>query len=102
MVASTIDLVDQNEMLLRERRLKFALDDASGSYDACLIDCSPEDAELQELVHPHLPLPVEHAPEPLAVDPDTTSKLRDAYAALPAGELYPLDDSALVNVRALA
>ena len=40
-VASTIDLVDQNEMLLREQRLKFALDDASGSYDACLIDCSP-------------------------------------------------------------
>ena len=41
MVASTIDLVDQNEMLLREQRLKFALDDASGSYDVCLIDCSP-------------------------------------------------------------
>ena len=40
-VASTIDLVDQNEMLLREQRLKFALDDASASYDVCLIDCSP-------------------------------------------------------------
>lgn len=40
-VASTINLVDQNEMLLREQRLKFALDDASGSYDVCLIDCSP-------------------------------------------------------------
>lgn len=40
-VASTIDLVDQNEMLLREQRLKFALDDVSGSYDVCLIDCSP-------------------------------------------------------------
>ena len=40
-VASTIDLVDQNETLLREQRLKFALDDASGSYDVCLIDCSP-------------------------------------------------------------
>lgn len=40
-VASTIDLVDQNEMLLREQRLKFALDDASGSYEVCLIDCSP-------------------------------------------------------------
>lgn len=34
-------LYDQNEMLLREQRLKFALDDASGSYDVCLIDCSP-------------------------------------------------------------
>lgn len=31
-VASTIDLVDQNEMLLREQRLKFALDDASGCF----------------------------------------------------------------------
>ena len=40
-IPSTIDLVDQNEMLLREQRLKFALDDASGSYDVCLIDCSP-------------------------------------------------------------
>ena len=33
-VASTIDLVDQNEMLLREQRLKFALDDASGSSES--------------------------------------------------------------------
>ena len=40
-VPSTIELVDQNELLLREQRLKFALDDASGSYDVCLIDCSP-------------------------------------------------------------
>ena len=35
-VASTIDLVDQNEMLLREQRLKFALDDASGAFNAYL------------------------------------------------------------------
>lgn len=28
-------------VVLREQRLKFALDDASGSYDVCLIDCSP-------------------------------------------------------------
>ena len=39
--AAAENLVDQNEMLLREQRLKFALDDASGSYDVCLIDCSP-------------------------------------------------------------
>lgn len=40
-IPSTIELVDQNELLLRERRLKFALDDASEDYDVCLIDCSP-------------------------------------------------------------
>ena len=40
-VPSTIELVDQNELLLREQRLKFALDDASDDYDICLIDCSP-------------------------------------------------------------
>ena len=40
-IPSTIDLVDQNELLLREQRLKFALDDADGDYDICLIDCSP-------------------------------------------------------------
>jgi chromosome partitioning protein len=40
-VPSTIELVDQNELLLREQRLKFALDDADADYDICLIDCSP-------------------------------------------------------------
>lgn len=40
-IPSTIELVDQNELLLREQRLKFALDDADGDYDVCLIDCSP-------------------------------------------------------------
>ncbi len=40
-VPATIELVDQNELLLREQRLKFALDDASDDYDLCLIDCSP-------------------------------------------------------------
>ena len=32
-IPSTIELVDQNELLLREQRLKFALDDASEDYD---------------------------------------------------------------------
>lgn len=41
MVASTIYLVDQNEMLLREQRLKSVLNDVSGSYTVCLIECSP-------------------------------------------------------------
>lgn len=40
-VPATIELVDQNKLLLREQRLKFALDDASGDYDVCIIDCSP-------------------------------------------------------------
>lgn len=40
-IPSVIDLIDQNELLLREQRLKFALDDASEDYDTCIIDCSP-------------------------------------------------------------
>ncbi|WP_283171471.1 AAA family ATPase [Curtanaerobium respiraculi] len=40
-VPSVIDLIDQNELLLREQRLKSALDDAAGDFDTCIIDCSP-------------------------------------------------------------
>ena len=40
-IPSTIELVDQNELLLREQRLKFALDDADDTYDIAIIDCSP-------------------------------------------------------------
>ena len=40
-VASTIELVDQNELLLREQRLRFALDDCDDRYDICIVDCSP-------------------------------------------------------------
>jgi len=40
-VPDTIDLVDQNELVLREQRLKFALDDAAGDYDIAILDCSP-------------------------------------------------------------
>ncbi len=40
-VPSIIELVDQNELLLREQRLKFALDDAADDFDICIIDCSP-------------------------------------------------------------
>ncbi|MCQ5090960.1 ParA family protein [Slackia exigua] len=40
-VPSTIDLIDQNELMLREQRLRFALDDASGDFDVAIIDCSP-------------------------------------------------------------
>ena len=41
MVPSLIDLIDQNELMLREQRLKFALDDASDDYDVAIVDCSP-------------------------------------------------------------
>lgn len=40
-IPATIDLIDQNELVLREQRLKFALDDASGDYDIAILDCSP-------------------------------------------------------------
>lgn len=40
-IPSVIDLIDQNELLLQEQRLKFALDDAAGDFDTCIIDCSP-------------------------------------------------------------
>ncbi|WP_241158254.1 ParA family protein [Adlercreutzia sp. ZJ138] len=40
-VPSIIELVDQNELLLHEQTLKFALDDAAGDYDVAIIDCSP-------------------------------------------------------------
>ena len=40
-VPSTIELVDQNELLLREQRLRFALDDCAEDYDVCIVDCSP-------------------------------------------------------------
>lgn len=38
---STIELVDQNELLLREQRLRFALDDCADAYDVCIVYCSP-------------------------------------------------------------
>ena len=40
-VPSIIELTDQNELMLREQRLRFALDDCSDAYDIAIIDCSP-------------------------------------------------------------
>ena len=40
-IPSIIDLVDQNELLLHEQNLRFALADASSDYDLAIIDCSP-------------------------------------------------------------
>lgn len=42
------------------------------------------DAEANELVRPHLTLPVEYVPEPLAVDGGAPPELGDAYAPLVA------------------
>ncbi len=41
LVPSIIELVDQNELLLHEQTLRFALLDASDDYDIAIIDCSP-------------------------------------------------------------
>ena len=40
-VPSIIELTDQNELMLREQRLRFALDDCADDYDIAIIDCSP-------------------------------------------------------------
>ena len=40
-IPSIIDLIDQNELLLHEQTLKFALEDAAGDYDIAIIHCSP-------------------------------------------------------------
>lgn len=40
-VPSIIELTDQNELMLREQRLRFALDDCAVDYDVAIIDCSP-------------------------------------------------------------
>lgn len=40
-IPSIIELTDQNELMLRDQRLRFALDDYAGDYDIAIIDCSP-------------------------------------------------------------
>lgn len=45
-VSSTIRLVDQNELLLPEQSLRFALDDAEGDYDLVVIDTAPSAKQL--------------------------------------------------------
>ena len=45
-VPTTLDLIDQNELMLREQRLRFALDDAEGAYDVAILDCAPSAKQL--------------------------------------------------------
>ena len=40
-VPTTLSLIDQNELLLREQRLRFALEDAAGDFDVAVIDTAP-------------------------------------------------------------
>ena len=45
-VPTTLDLIDQNELMLREQRLRFALDDAEGDFDVTILDCAPSAKQL--------------------------------------------------------
>lgn len=45
-IPSTIDLVDQNELLLTEQSLRFALDDAQDEFDLAVIDTAPSAKQL--------------------------------------------------------
>ena len=45
-VPTTLDLIDQNELMLREQRLRFALDDAEGDFDVVILDCAPSAKQL--------------------------------------------------------
>lgn len=40
-VPSAIELIDQNELLLHEQTLKFALADSADDFDIAILDCSP-------------------------------------------------------------
>lgn len=45
-VPASLALIDQNELLLAEQSLKFALDDAAGDYDVVVIDTAPSAKQL--------------------------------------------------------
>lgn len=40
-IPAIVDLIDQNEALLHEQAIRFALDDAEADFDIAIIDCSP-------------------------------------------------------------
>ena len=45
-VPATLALINQNELLLAEQSLRFALDDAEGDYDVVVIDTAPSAKQL--------------------------------------------------------
>lgn len=51
-----------------------------------------EDAEFQELVYSHLPLPVENVPEALPAHADAARKFGHSYTAHTPRIFYSLDD----------
>ena len=69
------------------------------AFDRGLVDEAAEPeieerAQLDELLHSHLALPVQDVPEPLSVNTDATRKLGDAYSSLfPRGINYAHDAS---------
>ena len=58
-----------------------------------------EGAQLDELVHAHLALPVQHMPEPLTIDTDATRKFGNAYPALPSRKFDGANDTGLKLLR---
>ena len=83
--AASLGYLGRSGVLARDGPLRhlanhLRADEGSGVY--------PErHAEGEELVDPHLPFPVEDAPEPLAVDADAPGELGDADTALSAHEI---------------
>ena len=45
-IPATLALINQNELLLAEQSLRFALDDAAGEYDVAIIDTAPSAKQL--------------------------------------------------------
>ena len=45
-IPATLALINQNELLLAEQSLRFALDDVAGEYDVAIIDTAPSAKQL--------------------------------------------------------
>lgn len=70
-----------------------------GLFDEATETEVEERAQLDELLHAHLALPVQDVPEPLSVYADATCELGYAYPAIPSQVLNMLGDCPLVNKR---
>ena len=73
------------------------------AFDRGLVDEAAEPeieerAQLDELLHAHLALPMQDIPEPLSVHADATSKLGCAYPAISSQILNMFDNSSLVDM----
>ena len=72
-----------------------------GSVDEAAEPEVEESAQLDELLHAHLALPVQDVPEPLSVHADATRELGYAYPAISSQILNMFDDSSLVDMRVI-